>query len=510
MRTLIVLRRTALVVALLVVPLACDSDESPTDPGNGGAIPASIAISGGSRNFQALRDSTRLTATVKTSNGDPLDDAEVTWSSTDTTVVRVRKSGWVVAHGNGEVDVVATAGEVSDTVSIEVKQVVVKILIAPDSIVLGEGKTGALLADLVDSNDFAVADGVGSVVWSSEDQEVARVEELTGKITAMRAGGVTRLKVRWGELDAEARIRVLDQIVIERQGKLVLINDDGSDERLLSNHAGGDYAPVWSLDGSKIAFHSDRDGQREIYVMAADGGNQKRLTTNSADDSAPAWSPDGSKIAFLSTRDGRTEIYSMDPDGGNQTRLTDVDGEKLHITWSPPGNKIVYTCWMISFDICAVDAIGGRPINLTQHAAWEEAPAISPSGSKIAYHSNRNGQFEIYLLGPPLTNLTNHWGDDYSPVWSPDGSKIAFVSNRDDDYLIYLMNADGTGQSKLTYGVESASSPAWSEDGSWILFSGKRDGVHNIFKVSTTGHGTVKLTNSNLGESFAAWRPRPK
>jgi Tol biopolymer transport system component len=78
-------------------------------------------------------------------------------------------------------------------------------------------------------------------------------------------------------------------------------------------------------EDGKIAFSSDRDGNREIYVMnAQDGSNQTNLTIDPAFDFDPSWSPDGTKIAFSSDRDGNTEIYVMNAqDGSNQTRLTD-------------------------------------------------------------------------------------------------------------------------------------------------------------------------------------------
>ena len=82
--------------------------------------------------------------------------------------------------------------------------------------------------------------------------------------------------------------------------------------------------PVWSPDGTKIAFQSNRDGNFEIYVMNADGSGQTRLTTNEANDVHPDWSPSGDRLVFLSFRDGGSEIYVMNPDGATFT--TDRDG----------------------------------------------------------------------------------------------------------------------------------------------------------------------------------------
>ena len=94
---------------------------------------------------------------------------------------------------------------------------------------------------------------------------------------------------------------------------------------------------VWSPDGRQIAFESDRDGDFEIYVMDADGGNVTQLTFNSARDRLPTWSADGEEIAFDSDRDGDFEIYVMDADGSNVTQLTFNEAIDVGADWSQSG-----------------------------------------------------------------------------------------------------------------------------------------------------------------------------
>jgi dipeptidyl aminopeptidase/acylaminoacyl peptidase len=113
------------------------------------------------------------------------------------------------------------------------------------------------------------------------------------------------------------------------------MNADGSNPIRLTNNSAHDSSPVWSLDGTKIAFFSERDGNREVYRMNAEGSNPVNLTNNSAQDHTPAWSPDGTKIAFTSERDGNGEIYLINSDGSNLVRLTNNPTADEYPDWSP-------------------------------------------------------------------------------------------------------------------------------------------------------------------------------
>jgi Tol biopolymer transport system component len=246
------------------------------------------------------------------------------------------------------------------------------------------------------------------------------------------------------------------------------MNADGTNQTRLTTDPATDDRPAFSTDGSKIVFHSNRDGDTNIYMMNADGSGQTRLTIDPADDESPVFSPDGSKIAFWSERDGNKEIYVMNADGTSQTRLTSDPMEDSDPAFSPDGSKIAFHSNRNgNGEIYVMNANGsGTPTNLTNHSAGDGDPVFSWDGSKIAFHSNREGNWEIHLMnadgsGNPI-NLTNHSVVDVSPAFNPGGSKIAFVSDRDSNYEIYVVNADGTNQSRLTNNPATDHYPSWA------------------------------------------------
>ena len=283
----------------------------------------------------------------------------------------------------------------------------------------------------------------------------------------------------------------------------------------LTNNNASDSLPVWSSDGRKIAFASNRDGKNEIYVMDADGSNVNRLTNNMADDDAPKWSRDGSKIVFDSDRDGNREIYVMDADGRNQTRLTTNDAIDSGAAWSPDSSKIAFAsnrdnANQFNFDIYVMNADGSDPKKIVSDEEYDAEPRWSPDGSKILFVTGRNGNFDIYVRssdGTEERNLTaDNTRNDRHAVWSPDGSNIAFVSSRDDNNEIYLMDSDGTNLMRVTSHSGNDTWPSWSPDGSKLAFQTDRDGNWEICVTSVEGE-LVQLTDAPAEDLDPAWSP---
>ena len=138
--------------------------------------------------------------------------------------------------------------------------------------------------------------------------------------------------------------------------------------------------------------------------------------------------------------------------------------------------------------------------------------AFPGANGKIAFTSNRDGNYEIYVMnadGSGQTNLTNNPAfDGSSAAWSPDGTKIAFSSDRDGNNEIYVMNADGSGQTRLTNNPAYDSLPAWSPDGTKIAFTQNGSfGVTEIYVMNADGSGQAQITSSGIISAKPAWSP---
>lgn len=276
-------------------------------------------------------------------------------------------------------------------------------------------------------------------------------------------------------------------IFADQIGRLLMVNADGSGQTFLTPGGSNlDRHPVFSPDGSKVAFDRNTLGKTNIYVMNADGSTPVAITSNDAFPEAsinedPTWSPDGSKIAFVSDRGGRfkKEIWVMNADGSGLVKLT----TNVQIPASSPP---VYR--------------------------WDTDPSWSPDGSSIAFSSARdNALSQIYLMNTDGSNQTrivtaNH---DHFPTWSPNSLTIAFSSDPASPRKgINIVNRNGTNEVNVT---NNGAYPAWAPDGTRLAFM-RIDGTNfdskfAIFLIDIDGGNPRKITNHPFDCLDPSWAP---
>ena len=250
---------------------------------------------------------------------------------------------------------------------------------------------------------------------------------------------------------------------------------------------------------AKIAFHSTRDRNLEIYIMNPDGSKQINLTWHASRDFYPAWSPTGEHIAFNSNRNGVYDIYLMDADGGNVQKVFRHLALRECPDWSPDGQRLAYLRrddWGIY--ISTID--GEQEERVASPGFLGGCPSWSPDGSEIVFASTakpaghqlkvinlQTRKERVLLSGGKLGIL---WG----AIWSPDGTRIAFYWSRKG---IYVVNSNGKGLKRLTDGVY----PAWSPLSDALVY--QRNG--QLFKFNIGNRRSTRLTRGETVNSGADW-----
>lgn len=151
--------------------------------------------------------------------------------------------------------------------------------------------------------------------------------------------------------------------------------------RWLGDHcARTGWSPSWSPDGKRIAYHSFRDSDAEIFVTNADGSGETQITWNTEPDQTPQWSPRGDRIAFVRGRvGGGGQLFVMNSDETGVTALTSAAISAHPAVWSPDGRRLVFSFYTQSFDdvggIAVVNADGGGPITLASRIKGARSPA---------------------------------------------------------------------------------------------------------------------------------------
>lgn len=324
------------------------------------------------------------------------------------------------------------------------------------------------------------------------------------------------------------------KIAFEYKGDIFTVDSHGGKALRLTNGESYESQPIWSPDGSKIAFMSDRNGGKDIYVMSAQGGPAKRLTFDSRPQQPEAFSADGSKILFYASLQDPAqsalmptgnlgELYAIPIEGGNPTQV--IPTPALNISFLPDGKSFLYEDkkgmedkWRkhhtssVTSDIWVFDAGKGTHRNLTNIGGEDRNPVMG-AGNTFYFLSERNGGsmnvYEMSIDGgtpKPLTNFTSHpvrflsRGANNLLAFTYNGELFTMIPGQKPQKLTIDLNDDYPNDIK-TIPVSRASEAAVSRDGKQLAFINRGE----VFVTSVDHDSYKQITNTPQIESGLAW-----
>ena len=216
---------------------------------------------------------------------------------------------------------------------------------------------------------------------------------------------------------------------------LVWVDREGREEPL-ATPLRAYVSPSVSPDGTQVAVDvADSDGG-DIWLHDLERGTERRLTTDPAPDSTPLWTPDGARVVFSSQRGEQPGLFQKlaDTPGNAELLATASDLSRIiqPTSWADDGHTLLY--WEAGArppDIGLVSMDGDRATELLLDAEFNEAaPAVSPDGGWIAYDSSETGQDEVYVQRFPMLGGKQTISTDggQQPLWSPGGRELFFNS----------------------------------------------------------------------------------
>jgi Tol biopolymer transport system component len=316
---------------------------------------------------------------------------------------------------------------------------------------------------------------------------------------------------------------------LSSDGKMVAYiqgNKEG-DELYVSRVAGGEHVrlttdesrkddPQFSPDGEKIAF--SRQGKNgsppEVCVIPALGGNVVPIIAGA---DSPVWSNDGSRLAFIQRKQGEPEVLATSKvDGSDLRAILKSDDEYPffgRVAWSPDGSLLAVSRSRggVNRDLWVVPALGGTAARLTRDAQGiaSDSPVFSPDGQGVIHRSNRGGASNLWrqpLNGKSPVQLTTGTGPDTYPSVARDG-KMAFLNSRSRITLLTFSLTSGTSTNLLT-DSSRLWAPVLSPDGKEIAYSrDEPDGSWHLWVIPAEGGAARQLTSGKEPEVYPRFTP---
>lgn len=321
------------------------------------------------------------------------------------------------------------------------------------------------------------------------------------------------------------------QIVFSFKGDLYKVASIGGTAVALTNNPAYDTRPVWSHDGKKIAFASDRFGNFDVYVISAGGGEPNRLTFNSASDIPVDFSPDNSRVIFTTNRHDLSQsarfpidgifrkIFEVPVTGGRSVLINEAGTDYAH--YNPDGSQIIFEDikgfedpWRkhhtssVTRDIWLYDGKTKSYSKLSSFKGEDREPVFAKDGKSFYWLSEEDGTLNVYerlisggtakQLTKFKTNPVRHLSisDNNTLCFTYDGSIYTMKKGGQPVKVKVSLNSDNNISNDQVQNVSSGTEMELSPDGKQIAFVYRGE----VFVTSVEGNFTKRITNTPFQE----------
>jgi Tol biopolymer transport system component len=309
-----------------------------------------------------------------------------------------------------------------------------------------------------------------------------------------------------------------------------------------------DVSPAANLAGEGIAIHFEGESHlQNVRQLTAGGQNAEAY-----------WAFDGSALIYQAKKEGMEcdQIFVLDPHTAETSMVSTGEGRTTCSYFYPSGDEIIYSSthhhdafcpaepdfsqgyvWPIykTYDVFIANADGSNLRQLTTEDGYDAEATVSPTGDRVVFTSDRNGDLDLYSMnldGTDVVQLTNRLGYDGGAFYSPDGSQIIWRAHYPEegspeaaDYVrllqqglirpstleVYVMDADGSNIRQVTDVGGANFAPFWHPDGDKILWSSNHHDPagreFDIFMINLDGTGMQQITHSAEFDGFPVFSP---
>ena len=248
--------------------------------------------------------------------------------------------------------------------------------------------------------------------------------------------------------------------------RLQVADTDGYNPQTLLTSKEPIMSPVWSPDGSSVAYVSFESGLSAIFIHNIHTGVREKIASYKGVNSAPAWSPDGKIMALTLSKDGNADIYILSLQNKSLRRLTKHWGIDTEPAWMPDNRSLVFTSsrsgkpqlYEISLDS------GSRPRRLTFDGNYNANASVSADGKMIAFVHGASNSYKIAVLNKDtrIMQVLTDGPLDESPDFAPNGTMILYASQDRGRAVLAAVSTDGKQRQRLALSDGEVREPSWA------------------------------------------------